>query len=116
MNHGMLMNRSRWTETLETRFWSKVDFDVNNRRRCWPWQAFCNPKGYGRFTIKTSSGERVTTYAHRVAYEIEVGEIPAGLQLDHLCSNKGCVNPWHLEPVTAKENRRRIYRQREDPS
>jgi hypothetical protein len=46
-------------------------------------------------------------YAHRVVYEILVGPIPSGLQLDHICSVPWCVNPDHLEPVTAKENTRR---------
>lgn len=43
-------------------------------------------------------------YAHRVYYEARFGPIPAGLQLDHLCRNRGCVNPDHLEPVTCREN------------
>lgn len=45
--------------------------------------------------------------AHRVAYEMVVGSIPAGLDLDHLCRNRGCVNPWHLEAVPRGENLRR---------
>lgn len=42
--------------------------------------------------------------AHRVAYELFVAEIPEGFDLDHLCRNRGCVNPDHLEPVTRREN------------
>jgi len=49
----------------------------------------------------------VRRYAHRVVYEHMVGDIPAGLQLDHLCRNRICVNPAHLEPVTAQVNTRR---------
>jgi hypothetical protein len=45
--------------------------------------------------------------AHRVAYEQFVGTVPDGLELDHLCENKACVNPGHLEPVTRSENVRR---------
>ena len=45
--------------------------------------------------------------AHRLAYEVLIGPIPKGLELDHLCRNRACYNPWHLEPVTHKENVRR---------
>lgn len=48
-----------------------------------------------------------TVYAHRLAYEVWVGPIPAGLQIDHLCRNRSCINPAHLEPVTTQENQRR---------
>jgi len=53
------------------------------------------------------SGRPVLRYAHRVSYEHLVGPIPKGMQLDHLCRNRMCVNPAHLEPVTARENTRR---------
>ena len=85
--------------TLAERFWSKVDHpDAND---CWPWLGAKNPKGYGR--IKADGGRR-TLQAHRVAYELLVGPIPDGHHLDHLCRNRGCVNPSHAEPVTPKEN------------
>lgn len=66
---------------------------------CWVWTSTRSRKGYGRFR---SSGRQVQ--AHRFAYELHVGSIPEGLQLDHLCRNTSCVNPEHLEPVTNKEN------------
>lgn len=70
---------------------------------CWEWTAALQSSGYGC----TGIGNRRVGLAHRVAYELLVGPIPAGLQIDHLCRNKRCVNPAHLEPVTASENQRR---------
>ena len=59
--------------------------------------------GYGKF--RGVAGR--TTTAHRVVWETFVGPIPEGLELDHLCRNRKCVNPDHLEPVTRRENLRR---------
>lgn len=86
---------------IEERFWSKVDRDLGDTSRCWEWRA-CVDKGYGQFWLK---GSRVL--AHRFSYELSGLVIPKGLQLDHLCRNRRCVNPHHLEPVSQKEN---IYR------
>ena len=69
---------------------------------CWEWRAAMFANGYGQFRHK---GQNVK--AHRIAYELLVGLIPEGLTIDHLCSNKRCVNPDHLEPVTQLENTRR---------
>lgn len=67
---------------------------------CWNWTAAIDPvSGYGRISVEGSTG-----YAHRVAFEILVGPIPDGLTIDHLCRNRRCVNPVHLEPVTQREN------------
>src|SRR5688572_14187578 len=69
---------------------------------CWEWAGSIIGNGYGQITI----GQR-RIYAHRFVYERERGPIPIGLELDHLCRNKRCVNPDHLEPVTHAENMRR---------
>lgn len=84
-------------------FWSKVSKRDDG---CWEWigRRVYGPgsDSYGR--IKIRGGLFV---AHRVSYELNIGPIPDGLQLDHLCRHRWCVNPDHLEPVTQYENMRR---------
>jgi hypothetical protein len=65
---------------------------------CWLWTSALTRDGYGQFMTDHS------VLAHRWSYEHYVGPIPAGLQLDHLCRVRSCVNPRHLEPVTNREN------------
>lgn len=66
---------------------------------CWEWTGHHDPKGYSKFWFDGSMG-----YAHRFAYQTFIGPIPDGLVIDHLCKNRGCVNPGHMEPVTLSEN------------
>jgi hypothetical protein len=86
---------------LGERFWSKVNKDTESG--CWEWTASLQTDGYGQFSIKVDDHHR-TVQSHRLTYEALVGDIPDGLQIDHLCRNASCVNPEHLEPVSALEN------------
>ena len=78
------------------RFWEKV---VNGENGCWRFTGCINLWGYGTMKINGRS-----FLAHRLAFLEIVGDIPDGLVLDHLCRQRDCVNPRHLEPVTIQEN------------
>jgi hypothetical protein len=85
--------------TIEERLWRKVDRADDG---CWLWTGCVSKDGYG---MLRRNGRMAM--AHRVAYELLVDEIPAGLTIDHLCRVPACVNPKHLEVVTIGENVRR---------
>jgi hypothetical protein len=69
---------------------------------CWEYQGSISPEGYGRVKVDGKN-----TYCHRATKSFTDGGIPEGLVVDHLCLNKRCCNPDHLEPVTTAENNRR---------
>ncbi len=78
---------------------SKFFEKINITPTCWEWLAYKDKDGYGNFRFDYKMYQ-----AHRFSYLLYKGEIPKGLQLDHLCRNRSCVNPEHLEAVSCKEN------------
>lgn len=85
----------------DPRIWDRVAHEGD----CWVWVGSRDTNGYGKFYR-----DGRTLVAHRAIYEAMVGEVPVGLQLDHLCRNRPCLNPYHLEPVTHIENQRRRHK------
>lgn len=71
---------------------------------CWLWVSGIKMNGYGQFHVSSEKGSYKNVLAHRFSYELIRGPIPEGLELDHLCRQRSCVNPYHLDPVTRKEN------------
>jgi hypothetical protein len=82
------------------RFMDKVR---KTERGCWEWTGYIAKEGYGKFSVVASK----PLLAHRVAYEWKYGPVPKGMELDHLCRVRKCVNPDHLEAVPHATNSQR---------
>ena len=89
----MSLGSSLIREPMRSRFWSKV----RKTEGCWIWNGAIQNSGYGCFWVNG-----VSLKAHRLSYELEKGKIPDGLVIDHLCRNRRCVNPRHLEVCHAR--------------
>jgi hypothetical protein len=87
-------------EDWRRRWWSGFRYD---RGGCWIWIRGRDRDGYGIFRMKRGD-RRISLRAHRVGYEMLGAPIPRGNVLDHMCRHRACVNPWHLRPVTHRQN------------
>lgn len=95
--HGDPLTTSRIVGDDTARFWGYVDRGAPEQ--CWDWTGATSHDGYGILVVA-----RYTVYAPRFSWELVNGPMPAGLEPDHLCRNRACVNPDHLEPVTHRVN------------
>lgn len=93
--------------TPEERFWSKV----NKTESCWIWMGVTNDSGYGLHSVN-----KVHVRAHRFSWETLVGLIPEGMQIDHQCRKRDCVNPSHLRLATNKQNQEHITKRSNNSS
>lgn len=80
-----------------------LEYVEKDSKGCWNWLGFVDKNGYGRGRF---NGVK-TRYSHRAAYHLYVGQLEGGLTIDHLCKNRRCINPRHLEQITLREN---VYR------
>ena len=118
--HGLALARG-WCQNCYARWWyrggdpatklpkrvkipldKRLRYRVDRKTGCWVWTGSTRKDGYGSVRL-----DGRTVYIHRAWWEFNNGPVPEGLQLDHLCANKLCINLEHLEPVTKSANLRR---------
>lgn len=87
---------------IERRFWKRVSKNKNSE--CLIWTGSFYPNGYGRFNYNN-----IRLGAHRISYMLNTGHIDTGNVIHHICNNKQCVNPKHLESITSKQNIKKYY-------
>lgn len=106
-------------DKLAALFWERADTSAG-RDACWPWTGRTDQNGYGLVDIEIN-GRRTTTTAHRVGWAVTIGRIfayklpawrPGGLELDHTCRNRSCVNPRHMDIVDHATNVQRSWEAR----
>lgn len=87
------------TPQEQATFWERVAIDMYDDDACWPWKARLEPSGYGRFWVRNK-----TYLPHRVAWALQHGGTSCELTIDHVCKNRACCNPAHLDLVTMRVN------------
>jgi hypothetical protein len=111
--HRIKEYKGRRNQDVDIRFWSRVNIGENNE--CWPWTGriwSIGRKPYGRFTTANGKPGGIKWYAHRYAWTSINGTIPSHLQIDHICRNKLCCNPAHMQLLTATDHALTEYRRR----
>jgi hypothetical protein len=105
MRAAQLASPKQKPRPVADRLWERVERQPDG---CWLWTGPLTYRGYGLMSVGSETdGSAGTKSTHRLAYELAVGPVPAGLELDHLCRVKACCNPAHLEPVTSSVNKLR---------
>ncbi len=104
--------RLTW-ERIRQHIADRVERDGNG---CLLWKGPCTPSGYGRFKIRDHEGIVRALNVHRMAWQMDIGPIPAGMEIDHLCRVRNCIELSHLDCVTPEENRQRALAGPFEPS